>query len=150
MLDLAPLFTLDVRLAAPKFVHNGPHGERRVIDVLGGTFTGERLSGEVLPGGADYQLIRPDGVAEIDVRTTLRTEHGDLVYVTGRGLRHGPAEVLRRMAAGEPVDPDSYYFRECLLFEAGSPETEWLNRVVTVARGERTQSTVKVEVFEVL
>ncbi|WP_326569378.1 DUF3237 domain-containing protein [Amycolatopsis rhabdoformis] len=147
---LAPLFTLDVRLAAPKTVHNGPHGERRVIDILGGTFTGARLSGEVLPGGADYQLVRPDGVAEIDVRATLRTDQADLVYLTGRGLRHGPAEVLRRLAAGEPVDPDSYYFRECLFFEAGDERTAWLNRVVTVARGARTRSSVKVEVFEVL
>ncbi|MEW2502278.1 DUF3237 domain-containing protein [Amycolatopsis sp. NPDC047767] len=149
MLDLVPLFTLDVRLAPPKTVHNGPHGERRVIDILGGTFTGERLSGEVLPGGADFQLVRPDGVAEIDVRATLRTDHDDLVYLTGRGLRHGPADVLRRMAAGEAVHPDSYYFRECLLFEAAGPRTEWLNRVVTVAKGARTQSTVKVDVFEV-
>ncbi|MFF4593985.1 DUF3237 family protein [Amycolatopsis sp. NPDC001319] len=109
----------------------------------------ERLSGEVLPGGADFQLVRPDGVAEIDVRATLRTDHDDLVYLTGRGLRHGPADVLRRMAAGEAVHPDSYYFRECLLFEAAGPRTEWLNRVVTVARGARTQSTVKVDVFEV-
>ncbi|MFI5612005.1 DUF3237 domain-containing protein [Amycolatopsis sp. NPDC051903] len=149
VLELAPLFTLDVRLAAPKTVYNGPHGERRLIDVLGGTFTGERLSGEVLPGGADFQLVRPDGVAEIDVRAALRTDEGDLVDLTGRGLRHGPAEVPARPAAGEQVDPASYYFRECRFFDAGAPRVAWLNRVVTVAHGARARSSAKIDVFEV-
>jgi hypothetical protein len=148
MLETRP-YTMNVQLAAPRVVYNGPYGERRIIDVLGGTFTGDRLSGELLPGGADFQLGRPDGVAEIDVRATLRTAGGDLVYLTGKGLRHGPEAVLRRIAAGEQVDPAEYYFRECLFFETGAPDLQWLNRIVTVAKGHRERASAVIDVFEV-
>jgi Protein of unknown function (DUF3237) len=108
MLETRPLCIMNVQLAAPRVVHNGPYGERRIIDVLGGAVTGDRLSGELLPGGADFQLGRPDGVADIDVRATLRATGGDLVYLTGKGMRHGPESVLRRIAAGEQVDAAEY------------------------------------------
>jgi hypothetical protein len=107
------------------------------------------VNGEVLPGGADFQLGRPDGVAEIDVRATLRTADGELVYLTGKGLRHGPAEVLRRIAAGDEVHPGDYYFRECLFFETSAPGLLWLNRIVTVAKGHRRKNSAVIEVFEV-
>jgi hypothetical protein len=150
MLETRPLCTVNVQLADPRVIQNGPYGERRIIDVRGGNVTGERLSGELLPGGADFQLVRPDGVAEIDVRATLRTADGDLVHFTGKGLRHGPEAVLRRIAAGEQVDPAEYYFRESLFFEAGAPDMRWLNHIVTIAKGHRAANSARIEVFEVL
>lgn len=149
MIDIAPLCTLHVDLADPEVISNGPHGARRVIRVLGGRFTGERLEGEILPGGADFQLVRPDGVAEIDVRVMLRTTQGSLIYLTGRGLRHGPAQALQALQSGAAVDPAEYYFRETLFFETDAQELVWLNRVVTVASGERYANSAVIHVFEV-
>src|SRR5690349_5200932 len=85
-----------VELAAPLEVGTTPLGARRVIPIIGGHFAGEGFSGEILPGGADWQLVRQDGVALLDARYTLRTTDGALVYVSNRGLRHGPREVLAR------------------------------------------------------
>jgi hypothetical protein len=150
VLETRPLCTMNVQLANPRVVRNGPYGERRIIDVLGGTVTGDRLSGELLAGGADFQLGRPDGVAEIDVRATLQTTTGDVVYLTGKGLRHAPEDVSRRIAAGEQVDPAEYYFRECLFFETGAPGLLWLNRIVTIAKGRRAADSVTIEAFEIL
>jgi hypothetical protein len=111
---------------------------------------GERLSGRVLPGGADWQVIRADGVAELDARYTLETGDGALIYVRNRGFRHGPAEVLKRLAAGENVDPAQYYMRTTPLFETGDERYAWLNRMVCVASGARRPAAVELEVFEIL
>jgi hypothetical protein len=111
--------------------------------------SGERLAGRVLPGGADWQVIRADGVAELDARYTLETDDGALVYVTNRGVRHGPAEVIRRLAAGEPVDPALYYMRTTPWFETGDARYAWLNRIVCVATGARRATAVELEVFEI-
>src|SRR6202012_5671851 len=87
-------------------------GQRRIVPLTGGTFTGPELSGTLVPGAsADWQLILPDGTALGDIRYTLRTEAGDLLAVRSRGVRHGSAEVLDRLARGEPVDPREYTFR---------------------------------------
>ena len=149
MLAMRPLFTMTVQLAAPRLVGAGPCGERRIIEVLGGTFFGARLSGDVLPGGADYQLIRRDGVAAIDARATLRTSDGDLVYLTAAGMRHVPEDIARRIESGEYVDPAEYYFRECVLFETGAPRLDWLNRILTIATGRRDRDSATLEVFEI-
>ena len=102
---LQALFKADIELAPAQELGAGPLGRRRIIAITGGRFVGERLSGRVLPGGADWQVIRADGVAELDARYTLETGDGALIYVRNRGFRHGPAEVLKRLAAGENVDP---------------------------------------------
>ena len=149
MIDLVPLFTLHVDLADAQTI-DGPYGSRRVIRVLGGRFTGDRIEGEILPGGADFQLVRPDGVAEIDVRAMLRTSTGSLIFLTGKGLRHGPPEVLKAVQSGADVDPADYYFRETLYFETEAQDLAWLNRVVTVARGARRANSAVIDVFEVL
>ncbi len=100
-------------------VGDGPHGLRRIIAIEGGTFTGPRLSGKVLPGGADWQVIRPDGVAEIEARYTLETDDGALIYVRNPGIRTAPKAVMDRLARGERCDPSEYYFRTCPVFETG-------------------------------
>jgi len=100
-LKLQALFKADIELAPAQELGAGPLGRRRIIAITGGRFFGELLSGRVRPGGADWQVIRADGVAELDARYTLETADGALVYVRNRGYRHGPAEVLKRLAAVE-------------------------------------------------
>ncbi|HEY1289333.1 MAG TPA: DUF3237 domain-containing protein [Burkholderiales bacterium] len=147
---LQALFKADIELAPAQELGAGPLGRRRIIAITGGRFLGERLSGRVLPGGADWQVIRADGVAELDARYTLETQDGALIYVRNRGFRHGREAVLKRLAAGENVDPAHYYMRTTPLFETGDERYAWLNRVVCVASGARRPAAVELEVFEIL
>ena len=127
-----------------------PYGERRIIHILGGRFEGPRLHGRIIRGGADWQILRADGVADLRARYTLETDAGELILVRSDGLRHGPADVIARLARGESVDPSHYYFRTILRFETSSQKLAWLNRILTVARGRREPDAVELDVFEVL
>jgi len=149
MLETRELLTLHVDLADPHIL-SGPAGERRFIEVLGGTVAGDRLTGTILPGGADVQAVRGDGVVEMDIRAMLRTSEESLVYLSGRGLRHDGPGVLQRVAEGEFVSPTEYYFRECLFFETDDPALAWLTRLVAIGVGHRLRNSAKIEVFEVL
>jgi hypothetical protein len=148
-LNLQPLFRAEISLAKPQELGDTPLGRRRIIGITGGHFAGERLSGRILPGGADWQVIRADGVADLDARYTLETGDGALIYVRNRGYRHGPAEVLKRLASGENIDPSLYYMRTTPSFETGDARYAWLNRIVCVATGARRPAAVELEVFEV-
>ena len=148
-MTLAPLLRAEVTLAPPQELGDSPLGRRRIIPITGGSFRGEKLAGRVLPGGADWQVIRADGVAELDARYTLETDDRALIYVRNFGYRHGPAEVLQRLAAGEPVDPSLYYMRTTPRFETGAERYRWLNRLICVATGARRAAAVELEVFEV-
>ncbi|HXU40997.1 MAG TPA: DUF3237 domain-containing protein [Burkholderiales bacterium] len=149
MLRLEPLLKADITLAPAQELGDSPLGRRRIINITGGTFRGERLSGKVLPGGADWQVIRPDGVADLDARYTLETSDGALIYVRNHGYRHGPADVLKKLAAGEEVDPSLYYMRTTPLFETGDARYAWLNRLICVGTGARRKSSVHLEIFEI-
>jgi len=149
-LNLRPLFRAEIALAPAQELGGTPAGRRRIIPITGGRFAGERLSGRVLPGGADWQVIRPDGVADLDARYTLETSDGALIYVRNKGYRHGPDEVIRRLAAGEAVDPSLYYMRTTPWFETGDARYAWLNRIVCVGTGARRPDRVELEFFEVL
>ena len=127
-----------------------PHGRRRIIPVLGGRFEGPRLRGRILPGGADWQILRSDGMAELDARYTLETEQGALIYVSNRGMRHGPPGVLARLNAGDAVDPGSYYFRTVAEFETGAPECDWLTRSIFIGVAERYPDKVIVRFWKLL
>ena len=148
-LTLIPLLRAEITLAAPQELGEAPHGRRRIIPITGGLVTGERVNGRVLAGGADWQIVRTDGVAELDARYTIETADGALIYVANRGVRHGPAEVLRKLAAGEPVDPALYYMRTTPWFETGDARYAWLNRIVCVATGARRAAAVELEVYEI-
>ncbi len=126
-----------------------PVGERRIIGILGGMVRGRKLNGRVLPGGADWQVVRADGAADISARYTIESDSGGRVLVNSDGLRHGPPEVLARLARGESVDPSSYYFRTVMRFETSDPALDWINRILAIARGERLPLAVKLDVFEV-
>ena len=149
-MNLRPLFRAEITLAPAQELGAGPLGRRRIIPITGGRFDGERLSGRVLPGGADWQVIRPDGVADLDARYTLETGDGALIYVRNKGYRHGPEDVIRRLAAGEAVDPKLYYMRTTPWFETGDARYAWLNRIVCAGIGARLAAGVELEFFELL
>lgn len=151
MIQTRHLLTLTIEV--PRVVDLGatPNGHRRIATVGGGSFVGERLRGTIQPSpGGDWLLLRPDGALVLDVRLTLETDDAQLIYMTYRGLRHGPADVIARLNRGEPVDPASYYFRTTPVFETASTKYDWLNRVVSVATGRREASGPIYEVYEVL
>lgn len=149
MLRLEPLLSAEVTLAPPQEFGPTPQGRRRIIQITGGTFTGARLRGRVLAGGADWQVIRADGVAVLDTRYTLETHDGALIYVQNKGLRTGPPGVMQNLMKGETVDPSLYYMRTHPVFETGDLRYDWLNRLVCVGSGERLPAAVKLDMYEV-
>ena len=146
MLRFEPLMELAVDVGEMVSLEEGPLGERRVVAILGGTFEGPGLDGEVLPG-ADWQLARRDGVLEIDARYALRAEDGGIVQVLSQGYRHGPPEVLAALGRGEAVDPSTYFFRTVMRFETGHAPLAWLNRTLAVASGERSARQVLLQAY---
>lgn len=145
-----PLFVMRLDVRKLQFIGATPGSYRRVGVVSGGVFEGERLSGEVLEGGSDWQAVRPDGATTLNVRMVLRTKDDALIGMTYRGLRHGPADVIERIERGEVVDPASYYFRINPLFETAAPQYDWINRVIGVGVGHRLADGPVYSVFEVL
>ncbi len=144
-----PILTVHAELADILQFGATPIGERRVINILGGTVTG-KLTGKILPGGADWQFIRADGASHVEARYTIQADSGAYVLVNSEGIRHGPPDVLARLLKGEQVDPSLYYFRTCMRFETGDKDLDWLNRVITIARGQREKNAVRLDVYEVL
>ena len=144
---LAHVFTAHVAVGPVRTLGPIGIGTRRIIPILGGTVAGPRLNGTVLDGGADWQIIRPDGTAVLVARYMLRAEDGTLISVVNRGLRRGPPAVLARLAAGETVAADEYYFRASPVFEAPPGPHAWLMDQVFVATGERRAEQVVITVF---
>lgn len=150
LVSAEPILRVQAELADILQFGKTPIGERRVINILGGTVEGPRLQGRILPGGADWQFIRADGAAHVEARYTVQSDTGALVLVNSVGLRHGPPEVLARLLTGESVDPALYYFRTVMRFETGDRDLDWLNRIIAIARGRREKNAVHLDVFEVL
>ncbi len=126
-----------------------PLGERRVVYITGGTFAGPLLGGEVI-GGADWQIARRDGALELDARYALKDARGGIVQVISQGMRHGPPEVLARLARGEEVDPASYFFRTFMRFETGAPELAFLNTTMALATAQRHARRVELRCYKVM
>ena len=143
-------FTATVTLGIIQPVGDVPHGNRRIIPITGGKFEGPAIKGTVEPGGADWQLVRTDHVAELDAKYMLKTDDGTLIYVVNRGYRHGPADVLQRLSKGEEVDPGEYYFRTATTFETASKKYDYLNKYIYVATGERKKDSVIIHFYRVL
>jgi hypothetical protein len=150
MLDLRPFCDLAIHLGPPLELGASLRGRRRIIPITGGTVRGERLRGEVLPGGADWQTVYEDGTAQLEARYTLRLDDGALIDVSNFGYRHGPPEILAALARGEPVDPQRYTMRTTPRFETGDPRHAWLNRTLFVATGARLPDAVELSVHEIL
>src|SRR5580765_6689117 len=150
-MNTRPLMVLRVNVAPPHNIGAVPHGTRRIAPVGGGDFEGPRLRGTVLPGGsADWLLLRSDGVLEMELRFTLRTDDGALISMRSFGLRHGPPEVIAAIGRGETVDPATYYFRTTPRFETAHPAYAFLNRIVAVASGDRRPEGPIYTIHEVL
>lgn len=149
MLSRQPIFTINAELDAITSLGRTPYGERRVIGILGGSVSGPKLNGRILPGGADWQIIRSDGAADIMARYTIETDAGALIMVTSEGLRHGPPDIIAKLVRGDNVDPRLYYFRTVMRFETADPAIDWLNRILALARGQREARSVRLDVYEV-
>ena len=145
-----PLFVMRLDVRPMLIIGATPGAYRRIGVIPGGSFEGERLSGEVLDGGSDWQTVRNDGATTLDVRLVLKTKDDALIAMTYRGVRHGPPDVVARMEKGDEVDPASYYFRINALFETAAAKYDWMNRVVAVGIGQRRIDGPIYSVFEVL
>ena len=150
LLSEKPIFVITSTLAGIQKLGNTPYGERRIINILGGAVEGERLKGKVLPGGADWQIVRADGVVHLTARYTVETETGGQILVNSEGYRHGPPEVMALLARDETVDRSLYYFRAFMRFETADPQAAWLNRILAVGYGARENRAVRLDVHEVL
>lgn len=150
MISPDPIFSIRCELASILDVGMAPFGHRRVVNILGGPVTGKRLSGRVLPGGADWQVVAANGCIDLHARYTLESDAGALIQVESKGMRCATSDILERLAKGEDVDPSLYYFRAVMRFETAHPSTDWLNRILALARGAREKNAVKLDVYEVL
>ena len=150
MISREPIFSIRCELANILDLGPAPFGHRRVVNILGGPVTGAKLNGRVLPGGADWQIVALDGSIDLHARYTLESDAGALIQVDSKGMRHAPPDILARLAEGEDVDPSLYYFRTVMRFETAHPTTDWLNRILALARGAREKNAVRLDVYEVL
>jgi len=151
MLASLPLFTIQIQLHPMQQIGTTPLGTRRVVPVSGGSFTGERLRGTVLPhAGSDWLLERGDGSFQQDARFTLETDDGALILMSYRGVRHGSSEVAARLARGEDVPATEYYLRTAPFYETSAPRYAWLNTIVSVGVGRRIPGGVIYDVYEIL
>ena len=141
---LTKIYRLEATLGPPLDLGEVAQGRRRIVPLTGGTFAGPEISGKLIPGAsADWQIILPDGTALGDIRYTLQTDGGDLLYVQSRGVRHGSAEVLARLGRGEDVDAGEYTFRTSTQIETAARDLEWLNKGIFIGvAGRRTGGVI--------
>ncbi len=144
------LFEIQAELGEIQQLGETPRGSRLIAPVSGGTFSGPKLRGDVLPGGGDWLLTRADGIRELDVRLTLRCDDGHLIYMSYRGINTITSEILQRIVRGEPVDSSEYYFRITPVFETGAEQYSWLNRIVAVGVVQRLPTAVRYTVYAIL
>jgi Protein of unknown function (DUF3237) len=143
------LFDIHVDLEAPQVIGGTPQGIRQIFVVKGGTVEGPRVKGKMLPGGGDWALVRTDGAVQLDVRATLQTDDGALIYATYGGLIVAAPAVFGRLLQAEDVPLDEYYFYTNPMFQTGAPQYEWLNRLIAVGRGKVVPGGVEYRVWAV-
>ncbi|MCP9755464.1 DUF3237 domain-containing protein [Lacihabitans sp. CCS-44] len=148
--SLEYLCELKVKLNPPYLVGETPHGLRRIIPIVGGTVEGPKIKGEILNGGADWQIVRKDGVAELEAHYQIKTDDGVTIYIKNTGLRVATPEVAARIGRGEQVSPTEYYFRAVPKFEAPTGKYEWMNNAIFVCTGERNPDNVSIKVWKLL
>jgi hypothetical protein len=133
LLETRHVFSLKIMVAAPIEAGDFGYGARRVIPILGGELVGEGLHGRIREGGADYQVIRPNGFTELEAKYAVEMDDGAVIYIDNVGVRFGPPEALAKIRRGEPVDPALIYFRSVPRFETGHPDYRWLMQSLFVA-----------------
>jgi hypothetical protein len=144
-----PFFVLREQVPPLLVVGQTPNAFRRIGLVQGGSFEGERLSGQVVSGN-DWQAVRTDSCIKLDVRLVLQTTDGALIVMTYQCLRSGPPSIIEKLDKGEAVDPASYYFRMNPMFETSASKYDWINRVIAIGIGHRLPAGPIYNVFEVL
>jgi hypothetical protein len=142
-------FEIRAKVGTPLEVGAVPGGRRRIVQILGGTFSGPGIEGRIVPGGADWQIVHEDGLSELDTRYTLETNKGELIYVQNAGVRHAPAAVVKQLLAGETVDPSLVYFRTTPKFETAAKDLQHLTRSIFIGIGERYPEDVVVRFWKV-
>ena len=145
---LASAFEVEARLGGLEDHGVTRAGHRRVVPIIGGRVTG-LFTAEILPGGADWQLVRPDGAIEIDTRYSARTADGGHVYIRTFGVRSGRPEVLAALLRGDAVDPSDYYFRLCVRLETSVPALAALEQSVFIASAVREADRVRYAAYRV-
>lgn len=144
------VFKLTIRVGQPIVPGDTGVGIRRVIPILGGTVSGDGISGAILPVGADFQTIRPNGFTEVEAKYVFELDDGATIYIENVGIRFGPKDALDRIAKGEAVDPALIYFRSVPKFETGSAKYRWLMENLFIAAGARHPDRVEIDVHQVL
>ncbi len=147
--QLVHVCDLAVKLGPIREMGQGKAGRRRIIPIIGGAVIGPRLSGAILDVGADWQTIYADGSANLDTRYAFETDDGAVIEIINHGLRHGPAEVLERIAAGEAVPHNQYYMRTHARLETGDPRYGWVNSALFVGTGQRLKDQVMISLFKI-
>ena len=140
---------IEAKLSPPHELGREPAGTRRIIPIVGGKITGDRLSGTILNVGADWQLVTSDGVAHLEARYAFQTAEGAVVEVSSIGIRDASEEVASRIASGEQVSPDEYYMRTAIRLKTGDERYAWVNRSIFVASGGKVGNTVRLSVYRV-
>jgi hypothetical protein len=149
-LETRYVFTLTVRIAEVTSAGEIGTGVRRIIPIIGGEVRGEKVNGKVLPFGADFQIIRPNELIELEAKYAFETDDGAVVYVENKGLRFGPIDLLQKLKRGEPVDPKLIYFRTVPKFETGAPQYRWLMENLFIGSAARHADRVVIDVHQVL
>lgn len=144
-------FEAVVSVGTPMVIGQSARGLRRIVPITGGTVQGPRLQGRVVSGGADWQVVQPNEVLDVEAKYTLQADDGTLIMVTNVGMRHGPKEIIDKLTRGEAVDPSQYYFRTSARFEvANESKHAWLNRAMFIGVGERRANAAVIQFHEVL
>ncbi|MBL4890383.1 MAG: DUF3237 domain-containing protein [Rhizobiaceae bacterium] len=141
---------LSVQLAPIVEMGEGRGGKRRIIPIIGGEVTGEKINGKVMNIGADWQTIFPDGLAQLDTRYAIRTDDGAVIEIINFGYRHGPPEVIAVIARGEDVPLNQYYMRTHARMETGDPRYVWVNKMLFVGTGGRKESAVHISLYTII
>jgi hypothetical protein len=149
-LETRYVFTLTVRIGEVTSAGETGHGVRRIIPILGGEVRGEDISGKICPFGADFQIIRPNELIELEAKYAFETDDGATVYVENKGLRFGPVDLLQKLKRGEPVDPELIYFRTVPKFETGHEKYRWLMENLFIGSAARHADRVVIDVHQVL
>jgi hypothetical protein len=141
---------LRVNIGPALTVGETPHGTRRIIPITGGTFSGPNMKGTIINGGADWQVVRKDGTTELNALYTLKTDDGTLIYINNKGMRVATPAIAQRIANGETVSPNAYYFRAIPSFETPPGKYDWLMQTLFVSRAIRNPDGVIIHVWKVL
>jgi hypothetical protein len=143
------VFTITAHIGAVTTAGDIGHGIRRMIPITGGEVRGE-INGKVCAFGADFQIVRPNQLIELEAKYAFETDDGAVVYVENRGIRFGPVELLQRLQRGEPVDPRLIYFRTVPRFETGAEKYRWLMQHLFIGSAARHADRVVIDVHQVL